>query len=197
MRGFAVLVAILGVVALGQMAPHTLPAQATSLACPANPNPPNPADPSMILNAPVAGATVTSPVHLEGRARVFEANVRITIYSASGMVLADTFTTAAEAGPVLAPFSADVPFTVLTSQAGCIRVFEESAMDGSPRNVVQVEVNLSPGAAPSPTPTPAPVMPPSTGDGGLAESRFSFPAALSVAILVLLGLALVSKKNWG
>ena len=154
--------------------------------CPANPSPPDAADSSMILNEPSAGDTITSPVHISGLARVFEANVRITVYGASGMVLGDTFTTAAEAGPALAPFAADVSFTVLSEQAGCIRVWEESAMDGSARNVVQVEVNLSPAAA-APTPTPGPVTPPDTGDAGLANGDIGrVPAVVVATLLVLL-----------
>lgn len=171
-------------------APLALPGGSTLVAeatqpCPPNPSPPDAADPSMILNAPMSGDTVTSPVHVAGLARVFEANVRITVYGASGMVLEDTFTTAAEAGPALAPFEADVPFTVVSEQAGCIRVWEESAMDGSPRNVVQVEVNLSPAAAEA-TPTPAPVTPPDTGDAGLAASGPGLATvAIAGALLVL------------
>jgi hypothetical protein len=126
--------------------------------CPENPSPPEPANPSMVLHVPAEGATVTSPVTVTGLARVFEANVRITIYNASGAILTDTFTTAAQAGPVLAPFSAAVPFSVSATQKGCVRVWEESAQDGSPRNVVQHEVTLSTGA----------IAPPSTGDAGLA-----------------------------
>ena len=82
--------------------------------------------------------------------------MRITIFGQSGAVLADTFTTAAEAGPSLAPFSTSVSFSVASEQPGCIRVFEASARDGSPVNVVQVPVTLAPG-----------VTPPSTGDAGL------------------------------
>jgi hypothetical protein len=183
---FATLVALPG----GRVAQATQP-------CPANPSPPDAADPSMILNQPAAGDTVTSPVHIAGLARVFEANVRITVYSASGMVLEDTFTTAAEAGPTLAPFEADVAFTVLTEQAGCIRVWEESAADGSPRNVVQVEVNLSPAAAEA-TPTPALVTPPDTGDAGLAAGGFPPVAAFAAMIaasMLLLGLRLVARRD--
>ena len=166
-----------------------------TLPCPANPSPPDAADPSMILDEPAAGDVVTSPVHIEGLARVFEANVRVTIYSASGMVLEDTFTTAAEAGPALAPFEADLSFTVLVEQVGCIRVWEESAEDGSPRNVVQVEVNLSPAAAEA-TPTPAPVTPPDTGDAGLAGDGFGTApvVAAAVALVLLLGQTLVTRR---
>jgi hypothetical protein len=176
--------------------PAATPVSATQ-ACPANPSPPDAADPSMILTTPAEGDSVTSPLHIAGQARVFEANVRITLYSASGMVLEDTFTTAAEAGPVLAPFEADVPFTVLTDQVGCVRVWEESAMDGSPRNVVQVEVNLSPAAAEA-TPTPAPVTPPDTGDGGLADSRPGIvPSVVIVVLMVLLSIGLITRRRSG
>ena len=174
------------------------PAHAT-LACPANPSPPDPADPSMILNVPASGDSVTSPVHVSGLARVFEANVRITVYSASGMVLEDTFTTAAEAGPVLAPFEADVPFTVVTEQSGCIRVWEESAQDGSPRNVVQVEVNLSTGADEPPVPMlfEDPVTPPSTGDAGLTlkTTVSSRAIVLAAVVLFLIDSTLVSVRS--
>lgn len=158
-------------------------AHAQGSACPANPSPPDSAEPSMILDSPTDGATVSSPVTVSGKARVFEANVRITIYDASGAEIVDTFTTAAEAGPALADFSEDVPFAVATTQAGCVRVWEESAQDGSPRNVVQVEVTLqapvitptiTPSATPTATPTSTPTMvppgPPDTGEG-LAQSR--------------------------
>jgi hypothetical protein len=198
MSRFAALVAIVAL-ALVLLPSAAAPARATTLACPANPDPPNPADPSMILNQPIAGATVTSPVHLAGFARVFEAHVDIQILSASGAVLVETFTMSAEAGPVLAPFSADVPFTVLTAQAGCIRVFAYSPADGTPRSIVQVEVNLSPGAAPTPaaTATPGPIAPPSTGDGGLARGTATDSAPFAAIAILLTAAACVSLRRGG
>ena len=155
-------------------------ATANAAACPTNPSPPDPADPSLIVDAPTTGATVTSPVHVSGLARFFEANVRIAIYDSAGNTLSDTFTTAAEAGPALAPFAADVAFTVTQVQEGCVRVFEESAMDGSPVNVVQVEVMLAP------TTTP-----PATGNGGLVETDDQEPGRslvwYAVPLLAVLG----------
>jgi hypothetical protein len=112
----------------------------------------------MIVEMPLPGARVTSPVPISGRARVFEASVRIIIFNQAGAIIANTFTTAAEAGPALAPFSTSVAFTVSAEQPGCVRVFEESARDGSPVNVVQVPVVLA-----------ASITPPSTGNGGLKD----------------------------
>ena len=197
---FGLFALTLGVLGLAADSP-THSAGATQ-ACPPNPSPPDAADSSMILNAPASGDSVTSPVHISGFARVFEANVRITVYSASGMVLEDTFTTAAEAGPALAPFEADVPFTVISEQAGCIRVWEESAQDGSPRNVVQIEVNLSTSADEPPTPTlfEDPVTPPNTGDAGLTAEGTPGSGTLVLAaagVLLLLGGRLVFKSKAG
>jgi hypothetical protein len=179
LAGLLVALALLGVAFLGSV--NLVDA---TTACPPNPKPPDAADPSMIVDTPSAGATVTSPVTISGKARVFEANVRITILDAGGNLLADTFTTAAEGAPTLAPYSTSVNFAVSTAQQGCIRVFEESAMDGSPRNVVQLEVNLAPQTTP-----------PSTGSAGLQEeeangSHFWFYVLGAVALVGSAGLAL-------
>jgi hypothetical protein len=144
---------------LSQPAPAPSP-PSTSAACPPNPSPTNPADPSMIVNAPLAGQRVTSPMPISGRARVFEAAVSIDVFDASGGLLVHTFTMASGGAPALAPFAASVPFAVTREQTGCIRVFEASARDGSPVNVVQVPITL--GFA---------IAPPNTGDGGLSTTK--------------------------
>jgi hypothetical protein len=163
-------------------------AQAASV-CPANPSPVNAADPSMVVVAPRAGATVLSPVTVAGRARAFEANVRITIFDAGGSVLADTSTTASEAAPALAPYSTGVSFVTTAEQKGCVRVFEESAQDGQPVNVVQVEVSLA-----------APTTPPSAGTAGLQDEsgsarHLALYAAGALALLGALALA-IQRRLW-
>jgi hypothetical protein len=157
--------------------------------CPSNPSPPDAADPSMIVDVPASGATVTSPVTIAGKARVFEAHVSITIFDAGGNILAETFTTAAEAGPVLAPYTTSVPFAATNQQQGCIRVFEESAQDGSPRNVVQVEVVFAP-----------PTTPPQTGTGGLqtGTGNDKHVALYAAGLLAILGAAALAlhRRLW-
>jgi hypothetical protein len=66
-----------------------------------------------------------------------------------------------------------------------VRVFEVSAKDGSSINVVQREVILIPG-----------VRPPSTGDGGLSETRAAdqhheLVGLAAGAAVVLLGVVLM------
>jgi hypothetical protein len=109
--------------------------------CQPNPDPVDASDPSIIVTAPASGATVTSPVHVAGQARVFEATVSLTLYDAGGSEITSTTTNAAE-GQVLSAFSADVSFTVTSDTPACLWVFEVSARDGSPVNVVQVPLTL-------------------------------------------------------
>jgi hypothetical protein len=147
--------------------------------CPANPSPVDEADPSIVVESPVDGAEVSSPIAVEGLARTFEANVRYTLFAADGAVLADGFTTAEYAAPELAPFATTVSYELDEPGAGCLRVFEESAADGSPVNVVQVELQLG-ATAPEATPTGTPA-PPATGTGG----SLGTPDGLSMLFLAL------------
>jgi hypothetical protein len=152
--------------------------------CPANPSPPDTADPSIVVEQPQPGARVTSPVTVSGMARVFEATVSIAIFDASGTVVAEAVTTATEAAPALSPFVAAVPFPAGQEQAGCIRVFEVSPRDGSPVNVVQVPVTL--GGVP---------QPPATGTGGGDASASTGPEgwllAAGASLVAAAGAALI------
>lgn len=152
--------------------------------CPDNPDPVDPGDPSIIVDTPEDGDRVTSPVTVSGRARVFEASVSITVFDSSGNPIVETFTTAEEGAPALAPFSAQVAFSSASEQPGCIRVFEASAQDGRPTNVVQVEVTLAPA-----------MTPPKTGSAGLqdgngGDSDFAYYAAGALLLAGATSLAL-------
>ena len=114
--------------------------------CPLNPGPVNSVAPSMVIQSPGNGATLSSPLIVTGRARVFEATVSLRLLDADGAVLTETFTMAAEAGPALAPFTGAVPFAVAAATPACLQVFETSARDGSQRNVVQIGLTLLPPA---------------------------------------------------
>ncbi len=113
-------------------------------ACPLNPGPPHPVDPSMIVQGPGAGERLTGVVPVAGLARVFEGNVRIRILAADGDSLADTHTTAETGGPYFGAFAAEIPVTVAVETAACVQIFEDSVLDGSLINVVQIGVTLAP-----------------------------------------------------
>ncbi len=183
--GFSLAAALLAaIVFAAAMALMASPATAQGGVCPENPDPVDADDPNVIVDTPVDGDEVTSPMAVEGQARVFEANVRLTLFDAQGDELVDTFTTAAEAGPALAPYATTLEFDVPGTGPGCLRVFEESAQDGSPVNVVQVEVTLvADEVEPTPAATPGP---PETGTGILDQASTFFPLLVVLVLAMLL-----------
>lgn len=137
------------------------------------------------MNSPSANDALASPLHVEGQARVFEANVSIKLFDASGNELVSTFATAQEGG-VLSPFSTDVAFSVSASTPACLWVFETSARDGSAINVVQIPLTLLPGALPD------------TGRFAESESRSALTwvaVGLLIAGAALVGAALPVRRR--
>ena len=137
--GIIIAATVMTISILARAMPSEVGAQGS---CSPNPSPPDAADPSIRVASPAAGARVGSPLTITGLARVFEATVSFALFDAAGRPIARGFTTAAAAGPALAPFTGTLPFSVAQETAACLWVFEESARDGSPRNVVQVPLTL-------------------------------------------------------
>lgn len=94
--------------------------------------------PAILLDSPAQGETVSSPVVLTGTANTFEATFRIAIYDAAGNIIADEFATATSGTGTRGTFEVSVPFDVAAAGPGVIRVYESSARDGSPVNIVDV-----------------------------------------------------------
>jgi hypothetical protein len=97
---------------------------------------------AIVVTSPRSGDEVSSPVSIEGNADVFEATVSIDILDSAGKPIIRTFTTASCGTGCRGTFSKAVPFTVDTTQPGTIRVYESSAEDGKPINVVDIPVTL-------------------------------------------------------
>ena len=110
-----------------------------------SPDPSNGGRPAIALRTPVAGDEIVSPVTVAGTADVFEATVSIRILDANGQELAATFATATCGSGCRGKYSAEVFFFTEERQDGTIEVFESSAADGSPLNLVSVPVLLVPG----------------------------------------------------
>lgn len=94
---------------------------------------------------PTPGAIVSSPVTISGTADVFEATVSVRIIDSVNNMIAETFTTATCGTGCRGNYTVDVPYSVTTEQPGMIQVFEVSALDGRPTNVVRIHVTLTPG----------------------------------------------------
>lgn len=100
---------------------------------------------AIVVEAPVAGATVSSPVQVRGTADVFEATVSIRIFDATNNTIAETSTMATCGTGCRGDYAVEVPYEVGGEQPGVIEVFEASAKDGSPIDVVRIPVTLVPG----------------------------------------------------
>lgn len=100
--------------------------------------------PPIIVDEPSSGRRISSPVSIAGTANVFEATVSIRILDSNGKQLARTFTTATCGTGCRGDYAKKVSFSVDEAQPGIVEVFEESAEDGRPTNVVRVPVTLQP-----------------------------------------------------
>ena len=98
--------------------------------------------PAILVEEPAIGGQVASPVTVSGTADVFEATVSIRILDANGGVLTDAHTSASCGTGCRGDYSKQVPYHVDTTQRGTVVVFEASAENGQPVNVVRIPVTL-------------------------------------------------------
>jgi len=100
--------------------------------------------PAILVESPTIGERVDNPVTISGTANVFEATVSLRILNARGKEIAATFTTATCGTGCRGDYSVSVGYRVDREQPGIIEVFESSAEDGRPMNVVRIPVTLTP-----------------------------------------------------
>ena len=100
--------------------------------------------PAILVQRPLIGTEVSSPVTISGTADVFEATVSIAVLDAEGTEIASGFTTASCGTGCRGTYSTTVAFTVDRIQAGTVRVYEASAEGGQPINVIDIPVILVP-----------------------------------------------------
>ena len=98
--------------------------------------------PQILIESPLPGDTVTSPVRLRGTANVFEATVSIEVRDATGTVVHEGFTTATSGTGTRGTFDTTLPLPELEGTMTII-AFEASAEDGRPLHVVDVQVTLA------------------------------------------------------
>ena len=100
--------------------------------------------PTIFVDRPASGAALGNPGRVAGSAQgLFEATFRITLLDGGGRVVADQQAMAAcfcESGA----FDITVAYNVSKAQWGTLRVWDGSAKDGSPENVREYPVWLTP-----------------------------------------------------
>jgi hypothetical protein len=100
--------------------------------------------PPILVVSPQIGDQVSGTITIAGTADVFEAVVSISILDAQGDEIASTTTMATCGTGCRGDYSASVAYTLDTTQHGTVRVYEASAKDGTPINVVDIPVVLLP-----------------------------------------------------
>jgi spore germination protein GerM len=99
--------------------------------------------PAIVVDTPAPGDTVSSPIEVSGTADVFEATVSLRLLDENGDQIAEGFTTATCGTGCRGTFETTLAYEVDHDQTGTLEVFEASAKDGSPTNVVSIPVTLT------------------------------------------------------
>jgi germination protein M len=100
--------------------------------------------PAIWVDRPAWGAAIGNPAHVTGSADVFEATFRVSILDGAGKVLADQQVMATCGTGCRGTFDTSVAYTLSKAQYGTLRVYEPSAQDGSPQNIRDYRVWLTP-----------------------------------------------------
>lgn len=98
--------------------------------------------PPILVESPLIGQRVSGPITVSGTANVFEATVSISVMDSAGKEIVRTFTTATCGTGCRGTYSKAVRYKVTQTQPGIVRVYESSAEDGTPINVVDIPVTL-------------------------------------------------------
>lgn len=99
--------------------------------------------PQILIESPLPGDTVSSPVRLRGTANVFEANVSIEVRDETGAVILEAFTTATSGTGTRGTFDTKLSLPTVSGKLTIV-AFEASAQDGRPLHAVEVQVTLEP-----------------------------------------------------
>jgi germination protein M len=100
--------------------------------------------PLIVVESPGIGQRVGNPVTISGTANVFEATVSVRILDQHGNEVGRAFTTATCGTGCRGVYSVQVKYSVQSEQPGTIEVYQASAQDGSPTDLVSIPVTLTP-----------------------------------------------------
>jgi hypothetical protein len=97
--------------------------------------------PAILVESPVVGDTVTSPIRVTGTANTFEANFHLRL-EARGRKLAQRFVTATSGSGQRGTFDATIAAPPGVTGAVTLVAFEPSAEDGRPQHVVRIPLRI-------------------------------------------------------
>jgi hypothetical protein len=100
--------------------------------------------PAIFVDRPAYGAAFGNPGRVSGNADVFEATFRIAVLDAAGKTLVDQQVMATCGTGCRGTFDVTVRYTVSKGQWGTLRAYNPSAKDGTPEDVREYPVWLTP-----------------------------------------------------
>lgn len=100
--------------------------------------------PSIFVDRPAFGAAAGNPARVTGNANVFEATFRVALLDGSGKVLVDQRAMATCGSGCRGTFDVTLQYDVPKAQYGTLRVYFGSAQDGSPQDIRDYPVWLTP-----------------------------------------------------
>lgn len=99
--------------------------------------------PAILVESPVVGDSVTSPLRVSGTANTFEATFTVELRT-GGRLLDKRTVTATSGSGTRGTFETDIPFKVSEETRADLIAYELSAKDGKPINKVSVPIGLLP-----------------------------------------------------
>lgn len=100
--------------------------------------------PAIFVDRPASGASIGNPARVAGNSNVFEATFRIAILDHEGRVLVDEMAMATCGTGCRGTFDVTLRYDVAKAQWGTLRVYFGSAVDGSPEDIRDYPVWLTP-----------------------------------------------------
>jgi germination protein M len=100
--------------------------------------------PNIFVDRPAWGAALGNPGRVTGNANVFEATFRVTLLDGAGKQLVDQQAMATCGTGCRGTFDVTIRYDVPKAQYGTLRVWDGSAKDGSPQDVREYPVWLTP-----------------------------------------------------
>ncbi len=99
--------------------------------------------PAVLVESPLTGETVTSPLRITGTANTFEATFMAEVVDGAGRVVARTHVTATSGSGTRGTFDAELEFDDAAPGPGALVVYELSAEDGSRIHEIEIPLLLA------------------------------------------------------
>jgi hypothetical protein len=99
--------------------------------------------PRILIESPVPGASVSSPLSVSGIANTFERNVRYAVTDPDGLIIAEGFTTGVGETGTWGAFGFTAEFTTTRAGLGAVIVWQDDAATGAQSDVYEVPVRMN------------------------------------------------------